>query len=129
VWLGDWPGGARPGSSIHPVRQAVNDRGLFTAVWCERKILFWLEIYDRLRPSEQALEINDLGSHPGQAPFARFTTKHAVKPPPEIQVQKRHTSCCLEAGYPLTTLKIIYMDHAILWRHGNSSFSFCWFKT
>ena len=23
-------------------------------VWCERKILFWLEIYDRLRPSEQA---------------------------------------------------------------------------
>jgi len=23
-------------------------------VWCERKILFLLEIYDRLRPSEQA---------------------------------------------------------------------------
>jgi len=23
-------------------------------VWCERKILFWLKIYDRLRPSEQA---------------------------------------------------------------------------
>jgi len=23
-------------------------------VWCERKILFWLEIYNRLRPSEQA---------------------------------------------------------------------------
>ena len=23
-------------------------------VWCERKILFWLEIYDRLRPSEHA---------------------------------------------------------------------------
>jgi len=26
-------------------------------VWCERKILFWLEIYDRLRPSEQALKL------------------------------------------------------------------------
>jgi len=25
-------------------------------VWCERKILFWLEIYDRLRLSEQAKE-------------------------------------------------------------------------
>jgi len=24
-------------------------------VWCERKILFWLEIYDRLRPNEQAV--------------------------------------------------------------------------
>ena len=23
-------------------------------IWCERKILFWLKIYDRLRPSEQA---------------------------------------------------------------------------
>jgi hypothetical protein len=33
-------------------------------VWCERKILFWLEIYDRLRPSEQATKL--AGSlHPG----------------------------------------------------------------
>ena len=29
-------------------------------VWCERKILFWLEIYDLLRPSEQADNIYSL---------------------------------------------------------------------
>ena len=29
-------------------------------VWCERKILFWLKIYDHLRPSEQADCTGDL---------------------------------------------------------------------
>ena len=26
-------------------------------VWCQRKILFWLKIYDRLRPNEHATEL------------------------------------------------------------------------
>ena len=25
-------------------------------VWCERKILFWLEIYDHLRPNEHGVQ-------------------------------------------------------------------------
>ena len=39
-----------------PVRQVVNDRGLFTAGWfgVREKHCSWLEIYDRLRASEQA---------------------------------------------------------------------------
>ena len=38
------------------VREAVNDRGLFTADWfgVREKHCSWLEIYDRLRASEQA---------------------------------------------------------------------------
>ena len=37
-----------------PVREAVNDRELFTAGWfgVREKHCFWLEIYDRLRASE-----------------------------------------------------------------------------
>ena len=40
---------------IRPVREAVNDRGLFTAGWfgVREKHCSWLEIYDRLRASEQ----------------------------------------------------------------------------
>ena len=36
---------------------AANDRGLFTAGWfgVRGKHCFWLEIYDRLRASEQAV--------------------------------------------------------------------------
>ena len=39
-----------------PVREAVNDRGLFTAGWfgVREKHCSRLEIYDRLRASEQA---------------------------------------------------------------------------
>ena len=39
-----------------PVRQDVNDRGLFTAAWfgVREKHCSRLEIYDRLRASEQA---------------------------------------------------------------------------
>ena len=38
------------------VREAVNDRGLFTAGWfgVREKHCSWLEIYDRLRANEQA---------------------------------------------------------------------------
>ena len=41
---------------IQPVREVVNDRGLFTAGWfgVREKHCSWLEIYDRLRASEQA---------------------------------------------------------------------------
>jgi len=40
-----------------PVREAVSYRGLFSAGWfgVREKHCFWLEIYDRLRASEQAL--------------------------------------------------------------------------
>ena len=48
-----------PGSNvalIQPVREAVSYRGLFTAGWfgVREKHYSWLEIYDRLRASEQA---------------------------------------------------------------------------
>ena len=41
---------------IQPVREAVSYRGLFTAGWfgVREKYCSWLEIYDRLRASEQA---------------------------------------------------------------------------
>ena len=41
-----------------PVREAVSYRGLFIAGWfgVKEKHYFWLEIYDRLRASEQAAE-------------------------------------------------------------------------
>ena len=43
-------------SYLQPVREAVNDRGLFTAGWFgeREKHCSRLEIYDRLRASEQA---------------------------------------------------------------------------
>ena len=42
---------------IQPVREPVNDRGLFTVGWfgVREKHCSWLEIYDRLRASEQAV--------------------------------------------------------------------------
>ena len=45
-------------------------------VWCERKILFWLIIHDRLRPSEQTdVYTSDsdgvLGGHKGLYWFGR----------------------------------------------------------
>jgi len=41
---------------IQPIREAVNDRGLFTAGWfgVREKHCSRLEIYDRLRASERA---------------------------------------------------------------------------
>ena len=44
-------------TDYQPVREAVNDRGLFTAGWfgVREKHCFRLEIYDRLRASKQAL--------------------------------------------------------------------------
>jgi len=36
-------------------------------VWCKRKILFWLKIYDRLRPSEQAANRKPKGDAQGTA--------------------------------------------------------------
>ena len=43
--------------AYQPVREAVNDRELFTAGWfgVREKHCSWLEIYDRLRASEQAV--------------------------------------------------------------------------
>ena len=45
----------RPRAHKQPVRHTVLDSGLFTAGWfgVREKHCFWLEIYDRLRPSEQ----------------------------------------------------------------------------
>ena len=42
-----------------PVREAVSYRGLFTAGWfgMREKHCFRLEIYDRLRASEQAADV------------------------------------------------------------------------
>jgi len=42
--------------NLQPVREAVSYRGLFTAGWfgVREKHCFLLEIYDRLRASEQA---------------------------------------------------------------------------
>ena len=49
---GSW----RAKDSTQPVREAVSYRGLFTAGWfgVKEKHCFRLEIYDRLRASEQA---------------------------------------------------------------------------
>ena len=46
-------------TAMQPVREAVNDRGLFTAGWfgVREKHCSWLEIYDRLRASKQAVEV------------------------------------------------------------------------
>ena len=43
-------------NALQPVREAVSYRGLFTAVWfgVREKHCSRLEIYDRLRASEQA---------------------------------------------------------------------------
>ena len=43
---------------LQPVREAINDRGLFTAGRFDvrEKHCSWLEIYDRLRASEQAVD-------------------------------------------------------------------------
>ena len=48
--------GARAGHN-QPVREAVSYRGLFTAGWfgVREKHCSWLEIYDRLRASEQVV--------------------------------------------------------------------------
>jgi len=42
-----------------PVREAVNDRGLFTAAWfgVREKHCFWLKIYDRLRASDYSIHV------------------------------------------------------------------------
>ena len=54
-----WIAGGLKRCSSHrqPVREAVNDRELFTAGWfgVREKHCCWLEIYDRLWASEQAL--------------------------------------------------------------------------
>ena len=44
------------GAYDQPVREVVSYRELFTAGWfgVREKHCFWLEIYDRLRASEQA---------------------------------------------------------------------------
>ena len=44
-------------AAAKPVREAVSYRGLFTAGWLgvREKHCSWLEIYDRLRASEQAV--------------------------------------------------------------------------
>ena len=44
-------------ANMQPVRQAVNDRGLFTAGWfgVREKYCSQLEIYDRLRANEQTV--------------------------------------------------------------------------
>ena len=48
---------------LQPVREAVNDRGLFTAGWfgVREKYCSWLKIYDRLRASEQADIVYKIG--------------------------------------------------------------------
>ena len=50
---------------MQPVREAVSYRGLFTAGWfsVREKHCSWLEIYDRLRASEQAASLQGCLRH------------------------------------------------------------------
>ena len=62
--------------NLRPVREAVNDRGLFTAGWfgVREKYCFQLIIHDRIRASEQARVIP-----PGiLAPFAGLETSRLL---------------------------------------------------
>lgn len=45
---------------------------------------------------------------------AYYRTIYCLNTPRGTQVQETHTSSCLEACYPLTTLKVIDMNHPIL---------------